>query len=175
MKYAVVGLLCLIIGYALHGMLSTCSIDESSNTVKNYYDSTIYKNYAVTNIYKGQVIRDTIPQFIDTNVIVRDYFSKYPYKREWLDSNIHLFVYDTISRNGFNGSQIAYEWLQPTKVINVLPKRKSFNLGLVMTFSDKYGLSPSFLYQDKKRNSYQIGYDVINRGLSVGYFYKLNK
>lgn len=171
----VTGILLLLIGYCLHGMFSNCTIDESSTTIKNYYDSTIYKNYKVTNIYKGAIIRDTIPQYIDTTKVIEDYFFKHPYKREWTDSNIHLFVYDTISRNGFNGSSIDYKWLQPTKVITIAPKRKSFNLGLLMTYGDKYGLSPSFLYQDKKRNSYHFGYDVFNKEVQLGYFYKLNK
>ena len=111
----VTGILLLLIGYCLHGMFSNCTIDESSTTVKNYYDSTIYKNYKVTNIYKGAIIRDTIPKYIDTTKVIEDYFFKHPYVNGLIPIFIYSFMIQSagmdsmvvlLTINGFNRQRL---------------------------------------------------------------------
>jgi len=142
-------------------------VDKKSDTTYITKDSLIYK--------KGKDIRVEvevpiyIPAQVDTQLILKDFFSKRFYKDTIdLGQNSFVIINDTISENkilsrGFNSS-ITERIIKDTFLLKELPKRQVY-LGLTGGF-DKENIvnyaGPSLLYKDKKDKIFGLGAGINN-------------
>jgi hypothetical protein len=142
-------------------------VDKKSDTTYITKDSLIYK--------KGKDIRVEvevpvyIPAQVDTQLILKDFFSKRFYKDTIdLGQNSFVIINDTISENkilsrGFNSS-ITERIIKDTFLLKELPKRQVY-LGLTGGF-DKVNIlnyaGPSLLYKDKKDKIFGLGVGLNN-------------
>jgi len=63
-----------------------------------------------------EVIEVPIPTVVDTAFILRDYFAKHVFNREWKDSLLAVQMIDTISRNKPVGNAFSYKILRPQSI-----------------------------------------------------------
>lgn len=142
-------------------------VDKKSDTTYITKDTLIYK--------KGKDIRVEvevpvyIPAQVDTQLILKDFFSKRFYKDTIdLGQNSFVIINDTISENkilsrGFNSS-ITERIIKDTFLLKELPKRQVY-LGLTGGF-DKENIvnyaGPSLLYKDKKDKIFGLGAGINN-------------
>lgn len=140
-------------------------VDKKSDTTYITKDSLIYK--------KGKDIRVEvevpiyIPAQVDTQLILKDFFSKRFYKDTIdLGQNSFVIINDTISENkilsrGFNSS-ITERIIKDTFFLKELPKRQLF-FGLQGGFDKKeivnYG-GLGLLYKDKKDKVFNLGLGI---------------
>jgi len=140
-------------------------VDKKSDTTYIIKDSLIYK--------KGKDIRVEvevpvyIPAQVDTQLILKDFFSKRFYKDTIdLGQNSFVIINDTISENkilsrGFNSS-ITERIIKDTLFLKELPKRQLF-FGLQGGFDKKeivnYG-GLGLLYKDKKDKVFNLGLGI---------------
>jgi len=140
-------------------------VDKKSDTTYITKDTLIYK--------KGKDIRVEvevpvyIPAQVDTQLILKDFFSKRFYKDTIdLGQNSFVIINDTISENkilsrGFNSS-ITERIIKDTFFLKELPKRQLF-FGLQGGFDKKeivnYG-GLGLLYKDKKDKVFNLGLGI---------------
>lgn len=126
----------------------------------------------VTKIYKpGEIIiRDTIiyvkvPQIVDTNEILKDYYSKVVYidTIKFKDSVGYVSLIDTISKNSILGrnwyANIKQKIIRDSIFLKETPKRQLY-VGPNMGYDKIYGfnyLGAAAIYKDKKDRLYSLG------------------
>jgi hypothetical protein len=119
-----------------------------------------------------------LPQIIDTQAILSDYYSQKKYLLPFKDSVACIEVDLTISENQINEATFQYEFLQQNTVItHTVIEESKWNaaLGLGVSYSMKTKLPGINVNAglDLKRNRILIGYDLINNTLGIAYEYKI--
>ena len=105
-------------GYRVHEVLKPCP-EVSTDTVY-IYDTTWKYIYQDKYHIKHDTVTftDTVPAYVDTAAILKDYYASHIYQREWQDSTIIITLQDSISQNFPWSTGIKYRLLQPQQVIN---------------------------------------------------------
>lgn len=157
---------------------------EKQTVINNYYDSAI-RTIPQPVLIPGKPILVEIPAVVDTEQVLRIYFSKYPLTRIFQDSALKATLIDTLYQNHltFPGN-FSYQWLKPVKTVESTtvtvkeePKSKmKILLGAYGQFSGSYvnSFGPELYLQGKKGNLYGINYDVKNKAVGVKAAYNLN-
>lgn len=115
---------------------------------------------------------DTIPFTIDTAQVIKEYFAKYSYTRNWKDSLMDITLHDVVTQNRFDKSTLNYKILRPQTIINnTVVTSTPFNIyiGLDIPLNNKNDLNIEGIYIKNKR---YIGafYSPISKtiGLKIG-------
>jgi len=121
------------------------------------------------NIYKENIIYKTIPSNVDTNTIIKNYYSQLIYKDtlKLTDSLGYVSIVDTI----FNNSILNRKWeshvnkiiIKDFTVVKELPKIQFFigGFGGYNSQLSSIYLGPTIMLKNKKENT-------INLGIAVG-------
>jgi hypothetical protein len=120
------------------------------------------------NIYKENVIYKNIPSNIDTNGIIKNYYSQVIYKDTLnLDDSLgYVSVVDTISNNSILKrkweSHVNKKIIKDFSVVKELPKNQFFIGGFAgynSQLSSIY-LGPTIMLKNKKENTFNLGIAV---------------
>ena len=161
--------------------------DTITNEVTEYVPKLVTRILRKTDtVRQTQFITQTdtvsVPQKIDTNAILEDYFASYVYSDIQNLDSIKLEIQDTISENKIVSRSVKYSMLYPTITITNTKyiNRHEFYLGLGFAGSTQRlsfaGLQ--FNYKDKKRNLFGIGFGIdsdIRPVLSAQFLWRLGK
>jgi hypothetical protein len=114
LAYTIVGavlmLLSFVGGCSYHKKTFQCpTITHDTITIRDTVTHTIPSYYPYYIQGKNTVIHDTIPQNIDTVVILHDYYNRHVYNRKWENDTLDVHLTDTISRNTPIGSLFSYK------------------------------------------------------------------
>ena len=169
----------LLIGYIF--FLRECTTPKviTNHTVDTIvYNDTAYVPKIDTfnqvhydTVYIDSIILRTIEtERIDTVYLLREHFTKNFYTDTILnDSKGLIVVNDTLYRNRIKSR------LNQIKIFSHKPKVSNhYYIGMgVIGSSDRMGLMAQGGLLTKKRNLYTIGYDVINKDISLSFYIKL--
>tara|TARA_Y100000816_G_scaffold291966_1_gene285191 strand:- start:1142 stop:1750 length:609 start_codon:yes stop_codon:yes gene_type:complete len=161
--------------------------DTITNEVTEYVPKLVTRILRKTDtVRQTQFITHTdtvsVPQAIDTNAILEDYFASYVYLDIQNFDSIKIEIQDTISENKIVSRSVKYSMLYPTITITNTHyiNRREFYLGLGFAGSTQRlsfaGLQ--FNYKDKKRNLFGIGFGIdsdIQPVLSAQFLWRLGK
>lgn len=149
-------------------VIDTSRVDTSYTPKIEYRDTTIYRT-----------LINTIMQDVDTAAILREHFAKYVYIDSILDSSYVMIITDTVTQNKIISRSIQFEMYSFNKTVEttinteILKKEsKSISIGPILTLSENTGLA-GVVYLTKKRHTILGGYDFLNKGVVIGYKYKL--
>lgn len=125
-------------------------------------------------------IFDTIDFKIDTPSIIRDYFSKKFYETNYTDDTATFCIEDTISQNSITSRVFTVNYKIPyikdSTYTEITKYKNGFYVGGSLgMLGQNQSITPSILFIDKSRSSYSIGYDLIQRNLTFGYYYRLDR
>lgn len=157
---------------------------KDSITIKTVVDSFPVQSKNVYYPSPYDVIKhDSIPYYsnVDTGKIISNYLAENKIKLPIHDSIGDLDVFLTLQYNQVKQWNYTGQFKTYTKIIEntrtiTPPKRNKLSGGLILTGNrDYFGASPSLLLTGKKDNSFLVGYDVINKNYTVGYFAKIGK
>ena len=112
---------------------------------------------------------DTFKTPVDTNLILKDYFTKVFYSDSLIHDSITIAIQDTITRNRIFSRTLSYSILYPTKIITneVLVVKNEYFYGAQIV-SGREGFSfigPEFTLKTKKNNLFQLGIGIDNNFL----------
>ena len=161
--------------------------DTITNEVTEYVPKLVTRILRKTDtVRQTQFITQTdtvsVPQTIDTNAILEDYFASYVYSDIQNFDSIKIEIQDTISENKIVSRSVKYSMLYPTITITNTHyiNRREFYLGVGFAGSTQRlsfaGLQ--FNYKDKKRNLFGIGFGIdsdIQPVLSAQFLWRLGK
>lgn len=124
------------------------------------------------------VLRDTIFMYVDTAVILRDYFAIHYYDRQWKDSLISVTLRDEITENKPFYSSFSYQIFRPQTVVNnttsITSYAKYLYLGTAVNLSDinsvKFGV-----YGALPKSMFGIAYSPYMKSISVTAAFKIVK
>jgi len=171
-----------IIGWSFKGMIDNPSITygDTITSVTIYNDTTIYTVNNI-NTKKLETIYVEKPIEIDTSAILQAYYNKYTYSSFINDTNVSISINDTVSQNSIVGRSINYKINKSntiiTKNINNYIKKNGFFIGVSTTtdLNKINSFTPSFIYTNKKRSAISAGYDLLNKNIFAGIYYKIEK
>lgn len=116
----------------------------------------------------------TIPQEVDTQAIIEDYFRVYAYQDSFKANDVTVTVYDTIGTNRILSRRWEMNNYRPTLV-----KKDVVKLFVGMSLSSRHELplrpdiSPSLMLMTKKDLGVSISYSIFDRRVSAGVYYKI--
>ena len=117
---------------------------------------------------------NTTERVIDTVEVVKEFFEKRVYNDTLRDSLFTVYLVDTIFENKIISRSYSGQILSKTETITktVYPNPTYISAGAILTSGEKPGISP-MLYFTKNKHTVGLGYDVLNKGFTVSYQYKL--
>ncbi|MFA5299694.1 MAG: hypothetical protein WC389_16035 [Lutibacter sp.] len=153
--------------------------EGNSITVDTVYRIDTLVSERISYIPKYSVIRDTINiinRIIDTVEVVERFFEKRVYQDTLQDSLFKVVVIDTIFKNEIVSRSWKGQILSKTQTITkiVHPNPTYISAGAVLTIGQTPGIS-AMLYFTKNKHTAGVGYDVLNKGLTVSYNYKFKE
>jgi len=146
---------CIIFLLGYYNSRHSKEIIHTSDTLKIY--DTIPHNIDHSTIHLDTILYpDTIliPSKIDTQKILKDYYSVHQYSREFKDTNIVVNLLDDITKNNIYNKQFTYKILKPTEIIHNVYSYKtthwslgpSLEYGLISSGQFKYSIGISLQY-----------------------------
>ena len=179
-KYIILGFVWLVSLVIVANKCSRKEIETKTITKTDtiWNDTTIYSVKYIPKIYtKTDTVRiENTVILTDTIEIVKDYKkSKHYSDTLFVKNQFKLIINDVISRNNIIARNWKYTNLSPISVTStktIINSRHFYVTGQISTYND---FSPSFgaMYLDKKRNSFTITYDPLNKAYSFGYGYRI--
>ena len=169
----------LLIGYIF--FLRECT----PPTIVDHYktDTVIYHDTAYVpkldtilvkdTLYLDSIIREVIErERIDTVYLLREHFTHNFYTDTILnDTNGLIVINDTLYRNRVKSRLNQIKLFNQVRDIKI---RNKYFVGLgVVGSTDRMGLSANFAVLTKKKKLYSIGYDVINKDISLRFYFTL--
>ena len=145
-------------------VITNTKIEYKWDTVKTEIPSYIPK----PTPYPVEVVKwDTFYSPIDTNLILKDYFTKIFYSDSLISDSIAINIEDTITRNRIFSRTLSYSILYPTKIITneVLVAKNEYFYGMqLVSGRDGFAyIGPEFSLKTKTNNLYQLGIGIDNQ------------
>lgn len=158
----VIGLVLIVSRYLIY---EPTSITETVDTVYITKTDTVIEIVKFPEIqWKEKIVIKPVPQDVDTNKILEEYFLARYIEREINRTNLNLIIRDTISQNRITWSEIEYQLYVDTvfRDITVTREIERYRSGFYgnLMISTRY-VSPGISYMN--RNGYQLGI-----GLHIG-------
>lgn len=152
--------------------------EQKTDTIYEYrfqIDTVVLKE--TSYVPKYSVVRDTViieNRQIDTVEVVKEFFLMKVYLDTLSDSTFQLVLVDTITENSIKSRSYTAKVYQKTETITkTVPSYPSYiSAGAFLTTGETPGISPILLYT-KNKHTVGVGYDLLNKGISVNYSYKL--
>lgn len=160
-----------------------CTHPVTTVTDTTFVYDTIVKEIPVnhySHIVDTVFFPDTliIPADVDTAEILRKFYSRYVYARNWEDSLIKVSFKDTVSQNKIqNSSNLKYQILRPQTVIVNETNIKSYSSYLNISMSSDLKIQyPEFKLQLIGKNiSYGVGYAPKQNTVRINFGYNFLK
>lgn len=178
--------LCLVIFWLsfCRGQQIITKTGKDSVRVETYTvpgDATIDTLYYPTPVpyAKDSIIHDTIK--LSAQELYKDYYSTFYYSLPLLDdTGAFVRVVETVKCNRIQSTKLFFQNRRPTQITTVVnpPAEKLRNMVYVGAFinSDLKGIGagPSVLLVTKNRRfGYTAGYDLVQKNIQAGFYYKL--
>ncbi|OFY87841.1 MAG: hypothetical protein A3F72_02930 [Bacteroidetes bacterium RIFCSPLOWO2_12_FULL_35_15] len=160
-------------------------VKNTSDTISITTYDTIPKNIPVPKPFPvpGATVIVELPAHVDTAAILQKYFNINYYKQVIADTNLRAVICDSVSQNSIINRTFTYQWLKPitsTTIINkpveVPKKRMALYPGIFAganTIGNNAGCGVSILLQTKKNTLYDVRYDLIQKRIELGAYFKL--
>ena len=158
-------------------------IKHTVDTVIVPVEQTVYKEGKT--IYKEKVIYVDVPHVVDTNNILKEFFSKVVYKDtlKLKDSLGYIVVTDTITKNSILNrlfdAKVNKTTIKETLIVKDLPNNQVY-IGGVAGF-DRTNivnfLGPNFVLKTKKDKMFSLGFGYgLNKNITVqaGMYWKIS-
>lgn len=168
----VIFLLCLL-------LFNNCQDKKQEKKDTKISKVTEYKYYpkwyplALTNYVKGDSVLIPIPVSVDTAQIIRDFYTRYTFNDSIKDTIIEIQSSIEVALNMVTKSNIKYKLLQPTKSTTVTIEtvketkpKAALLLGADIGFNKTRlisQVSPGIIFMTKKKYTYGLGYDMLNK------------
>lgn len=112
----------------------------------------------------------TIPQAVDSALVVRLFFTKNLYFDSIVNDSIRIYLKEQVYMNELTRLSVGYRWTAPTMVLQEKVNRQLLFAGLEASFPRPglYGTA----YFDTERSMYGFGYDPFNKQFKAGAFFK---
>ena len=120
----------------------------------------------------------TLPEAIDTEAVISDYFSRKSYAIRYEDTAITAVTDVTVSGNSVEMAKLDYELLRKntvtTKTVFKEPELAvTIGGGITYNIPDKKAGFELLVGVNVKRSQFQVGYDFVNRTPRVGWQYQI--
>lgn len=122
---------------------------------------------------KGDSIEIKIPAVVDTDFIIRKYFTQFNFNDSIRDTNIFISSQVQIARNTILKSDIKYKLLKPITSTTITientteaKQRPVLLIGSDIGFNNQLQIkqfSPSLLFVTKNKKVFGAGYDFVNQ------------
>lgn len=160
-KDRIISIIVLVI--CLFLIVSQCNREASIEYIEKIDTLTVIKTDTIIETitefkWKEVIVYREIPQDIDTNLILKDYFSIRYYEREVERDYLKLMIKDSITQNQIHWSEMEYQVYKDTVFINITKEKthlkyKSGFYGDLMI--SPISISPGISYMN--RRGYQMG------------------
>jgi len=149
----------------------TTANKPNTTTIINNYDSTVSSPITVRVSPPEITIlpeAKDIPTIIDTNAILKHFFSKNVYVDTVRTDSIVLYFTDTITQNMLKSRSVSYKTLFPHQTI--VTKSKHISIGGMLTYNKEGGVRPQALLQyHNGKNTIGLGFNPIQKEYSFTY------
>lgn len=117
----------------------------------------------------------TIPSIVDTAYIIRDYFSRKYGEDTLIDTrDLFLTLRWEVQENKPTMFQPTIINRKPTTIIqHSIPKNKYYAGINISGSKQSFSIAPSLALITKKESLYTLNYDLINKDISVGMYWKV--
>ncbi len=158
----------------------TCT-DGKNDTITKFIYQKDWHTITHEHFNEGNTVYTTIPANVDTEAVIKSYFSKYSSCDTIKDKDLIGVLYYTINKNKMLKDSFIYKILRPdieTIISNtIIPKPKNcyflgFNTGFIMP-GKNFGFGPEVLIITKKNKAIGLGYDALNKTISAKFLIKL--
>lgn len=113
-----------------------------------------------------------VPAIIDTNAVIADYFIRRSYADTIRNDSVLIFIAEQCTKNEIINRKISYKWIAKTMEVietkQVLPPDQIGALIEPYANATHAGLFLKGIYK-RNNNVFTGGYDIINKGFSIGY------
>lgn len=169
-----------------------CSTD--SNPINTHTITEVVTKYDTINtvskeyipIWNTKVIHDTktITEYIDTNVVIDDYYTQYHYQDTIkVDTFGYVIINDTIFKNKLQSRKVIQDIIIPTTTItnNTIENKREFYLGLGSNVTTKGNITfvgTDLLFKTKKKQIIRLGVGLdqeFNTTITAGLYWKLGE
>ena len=153
----IIGVLLLAMGAVIGYQFKKCP--PISTNIVHIYDTVWKEIPVVKNHYLIKldtiVYEVEIPAQVDTQLILKSYFSKYVYTREWKDSLLYAVQTDTVTQNKIFPQSFSYKILRPQTIItntidNSITYNRYLTAGASLLLTDPKYFSIDVTYQWEK-------------------------
>lgn len=154
-------------------------IVHSDTIVKYKYVAKWY--HPVTKVLRiKDSTAESLPLIVDTLTILRKFYTAYCYTDTIQDTNIVAVSEIELFENKIRDHHLSYKLLKPertTTITNTIEKPfKPLLMIGVSVSQDKqfsFGIGPQILFISKRRQSFGLGYDVVNKRANVNLYLPL--
>ena len=144
---------------------------ETITTIVTKYDTINTVTEIYTPIWDTRVIHsvDTITEYIDTTVVIQDYYTQYNYRDTvQIDSFGYVVINDTLFKNKLQSRQVSQNILIPITTITntVFENKRELYVGIGAGMTTKGQLnqvSAELLFKTKRKQAYGIGVGLNNK------------
>lgn len=144
-------------------------------------DSIPYLVYVGVPVPDTVYSTDTIPIIPDTAAILSDYFQIRKYSDTIRrDSSILVIINDSLTRNRLCGRSVFFQNLRPIAITHTTITKMQLQAHSIFAGGNiggslvgRFSFSPSLAYSNKQGRMLSLQYDVINKELRAGYYFKI--
>lgn len=162
----------IYIGYTIYPKLNP--LPETKTDTVLLHDSIwiTFNNDQPYSLKPDSIIHiDSIPSFVDTAAILKDYFAEVYYNKQFRDSNIVISDSIMITMNRLKANHIRYKWLKPIQIVTNVTNNNTFytsylSFGLDVPFYDPKLTEIASLLTMKK-GSIGIGFVPYNQQFNL--------
>ncbi len=124
---------------------------------------------------------DSVQLIPDTAAILSDYFQIRKYSDTIRrDSSILVIINDSLTRNRLCGRSVFFQNLRPIAITHTTITKMQLQAHSIFAGGNiggslvgRFSFSPSLAYSNKQGRMLSLQYDVINKELRAGYYFKI--
>lgn len=163
----------------------SCNEESSTVVTTETFTDTTFVTVTDTNIvnvedlvYVYDTLHIEIPSVVDTTEVIKDYFTKKQVTSTAGNDTIQITITDTIYKNSISYRSVNWNLnvpiIQDSTYTEITKYRNGLYVGGQLGFlGENPSLTPTIHFIGKGRSSYSIGYDLFQRSLVLGYYYRL--
>ena len=144
---------------------------ETITTIVTKYDTIHTTTQEYIPVWNTRIIHDvdTITEYIDTTVVIQDYYTQYNYKDTVdLDSLGYIVINDTLFKNKLQSRQVLCNIIIPTTTITntIYENKREFYVGLGTNVTTKGNINfvgAGLLFKTKRKQIYGLGLGLDNQ------------
>lgn len=125
---------------------------------------------------KPSIVTVTIPQVIDTNQVIQDYYATKQYRDSIETDSVKVYLFETINKNSIIDRKITTQFKFTTSNIQTYveaQKRNKLYLGGTINYSDRVGMSLVGVVVNRRDQMIMGSYDPFNKSIQGGVLVKI--